>query len=125
MSDDSGLSVVGGFDPNDSGDPDGDLATLAALAGYPSDMSKATHFIHFLNFPEEDQAWAAGEELAEHRGVRTRGFGPDEDESDWSVWAETEEVPTIDNVRRMRQVMVEVAERHAGSYDGWEAAVQS
>jgi hypothetical protein len=34
-------------------------------------------------------------------------------------------VPVIENVRRMRQVMLTAGVRYGGDYDGWEAAVQS
>lgn len=124
MSSDSGYSVVGRFDPADSNDPDGDHATLAALAAHGNDLSLATHFIHFLAFSDEQKARAAGKALAEQLGYRVRGFGPGVDALGWSVHAETDCVPTIENVRRMRQVMETAAERYGGEYEGWEAAVQ-
>lgn len=35
-----------------------------------------------------------------------------------------ERLPTRDNVLRMRRIMTVTAERFAGEYDGWEAAVR-
>jgi Regulator of ribonuclease activity B len=125
MSSDSEYTVLGRFDPNDPDDPDGDTATLAALAASGSDMSKPTHFIHYLSFTEQEHAQEAAKALNEHLGYRTRGFGPDTEVPHWSVWAEIEREPTIENVRRMRQVMLTAAERYDGEYDGWEAEVQS
>jgi len=40
------------------------------------------------------------------------------------VMAEREEVPTLENVERMRTALALVAEEHDGEYDGWEAQVQ-
>jgi hypothetical protein len=124
MSSDYEFTVVDRFDPADRDDPDGDLATLAALAAQGSDLSAATHFIHYLAFSDEQQARAAGKTLAEQLGYRVRGFGPGPDSPRLSVHAETDRVPTIENVRRMRQVMLTAAERFGGEYEGWEAAVQ-
>jgi hypothetical protein len=122
MSSDHEYTVLGRLDPNDPDDPDGDALTLAALASRGSSMSKPTHFIHYLRFTEEGQAREAAKALAEHLGyrTRTRSFAP----LYWKVWAETEREPSIENVRRMRQVMLTAAERYGGDYDGWEAAVQ-
>ena len=124
MSSDHEFTVVGRFDPSDPEDPDGDLATLAALTAQGSDLSAATHIIHYLAFSDEQQARAAGQALAEQLGYRVRGFAPSSDSPRWSVHAETDRVPTIENIRRMRQVMLTAAERFDGAYEGWEAAVQ-
>jgi hypothetical protein len=124
MSSDHEYTVLGRLDRNDPDDPDGDALTLAALASRGSSMSNPTHFIHYLRFTEEGQAREAAKALAEHLGYHTRGFAPDAADPWWKVWAETEREPSIENVRRMRQVMLIAAERYGGDYDGWEAAVQ-
>jgi hypothetical protein len=124
MSGDNEYTVLGRFDPEAQDDPDGDVSTLAALAAQGSDLSKPTHFIHYLTFSDEAQARAAGKALAEQLGYRVRGFGPDGEVHHWSLWVEIDREPTIDNVRRMRQVMETAATRYDGAYDGWEAAVQ-
>jgi hypothetical protein len=116
---------LGRFDPEDTDDPGGDAATLTALAAHGSDLSRPTNFIHYLTFSEEAQAVAAGRALAEELGYRVRGFAPDAEVPHWSIQAEIEREPTIQNVHRMRQVMVVAAERYNGEYDGWEAAIQS
>jgi Regulator of ribonuclease activity B len=105
MSSDHEFSVVGRFDPSDPDDPDGDFATLAALAAQGSDLSAPTHFIHYIAFSDEQLARAAGKALAEQLGYRVRGFAPDSDSPRWSIHAETNRIPTIENVRRMRSVM--------------------
>jgi Regulator of ribonuclease activity B len=121
---DSEFTVVGRFDPSDPGDPDGDAATLSALAASGSDLSRPTTFIHYLSFLAEENATAAGRALAEELGYRVQGFAPEANIPDWGVQAEVEREPTLENVRRMRQVMAVAAERFHGDYDGWEAAIQ-
>jgi hypothetical protein len=124
VSGDNEYTELARFDPGDPEDPNGDLATLAALAANGSDLSKPTHFIHYLTFADGEWAREAGQALA-GIGYRVRGFAPDSHVPHWRVRAETERVPAIENVRRMRQVMLTAAERYHGDYDGWEAAVQS
>jgi hypothetical protein len=124
VSSDHEYTVLGRFDPSDPGDPYRDAATLATLTARGSSPSEPTHFIHHLRFTEEQQARDAALALTEHLGYRTRGFAPDATVHQWRVWAETDREPTIENVRRMRQVMLTAAERYDGDYDGWEAEVQ-
>jgi hypothetical protein len=115
---------LGRFEPGDPEDPDGDAATLAALAAQGANLAEPTGFIHYLRFEDEDHARAAAQALAEQVGYNCRGFEPEAAVPYWSVWAETERVPTLENVRRMRQVMLVAAERFDGEYGGWEAAVR-
>jgi Regulator of ribonuclease activity B len=115
---------LGRFDPADPEDPDGDAATLAALAAQGANMAEPTEFIHYLRFQDENHARAAAQALAEQLGYNCTGFEPDAAVPYWCVRAETERVPTLENVRRMRQVMQVAAERFDAEYDGWEAAVR-
>ena len=112
------------FDPDDPKDPHGDRATLRSLAEAGGDMSKPTHFIHHLYFPDEERSRAAAEEIAD-MGLDAGGLAPEAPGEQWLVRAEHMQVPSLENVQRMTQALLQIAERHGGDYDGWEAAVES
>ena len=113
------------FTPGDPADPNGDRATLRQLEEAGADLAKSTHFIHYLVFPDEQRARAGGQLIAETLGYEVRGSAPEKPKGEWLVMAEREQVPTLENIERMRQALTAVAEQHAGEYDGWEAAVES
>jgi hypothetical protein len=114
MSDFTELDQFPGDDPEA-----GDLEVLAQLEQHGADLSKETEFGHYLYFANEEQARAAAEQLAEI-GYSAKGRASDEAVL---VLAERAEVPSIENVRRMRQFMETIASHFGGEYDGWEAAV--
>jgi hypothetical protein len=121
MTDD--FEVVGRFTPGDPADPDGDRATLRALEEGGGDLSKPTEFIHYLYFPDRERALEAARLIHEELGYTARGRSPEDPSEQWLVLAEREQVPTLENVERMRQALTTAAERFGGEYDGWEAAV--
>jgi Regulator of ribonuclease activity B len=103
-----------------SGDDEtADLMVLERLQQHGADLSKKTEVIHYLYFDDEASARAAAEQLAE-LGYTSQGRPS---ESSFLLMAERDEVPSIENVCRMRQVMETAADRFGGEYDGWEAAV--
>jgi hypothetical protein len=104
--------------PGDESDA-ADLQVLEQLRHHGADLSKATHVVHYLYFEDEKTARTVGEQLA---GLGYACKGQPSDDS-FALIAERDEVPSIENVRRMRQVMEVAAERFGGEYDGWEAAV--
>jgi hypothetical protein len=105
--------------PGDDDPEAGDLAVLAQLQQAGADLSKETEFAHYLYFDDEQHARAAAEQLAE---IGYNATGRQSDEA-FLVLAERVEVPSMENVRRMRQFMQTLAAHFDGEYDGWEAAV--
>lgn len=111
------------FSPGDPGDPHGEKATLRHLEESGADLTKSTHFIHFIAFPDKESAVSGGREIAERLGYDVRGSEPEVPNGKWLVSAEREQIPTLDNIERMRQALTLIAEQFGGDYDGWEAAV--
>jgi hypothetical protein len=109
---------------------DGDREVLRNLAGYGSDLSKPHHTVHYLYFKSEASAQAAAAELraAGYDKVRVerapapllkRLFGPKE----FSCLAETHAVPSEEAVFETTDRLNELAARHGGHYDGWDAGI--
>jgi Regulator of ribonuclease activity B len=106
-----------------SDDPEvGDLKVLSALKKAGADLSKPTHFIHHLLFSDETSMMDAGRQLAEF-GYRVRGQKPEETGGEYVLFVERDEVPTFENVTRMRTFMEAFADQFGGEYDDWEAAI--
>jgi hypothetical protein len=112
------------YTPGDPEDPHGDRATLRQLVNHGADLSKPTNFIHYIVLPDRARATAAGRLMAETLGYDVRGRAPEEPDGEWLVMAEREEVPTLENIDRMRAALSLAAEQHGGDYDGWEAAIR-
>jgi len=115
---------IGEFDSSDPADPFGDRATLRKLADAGSDLSQETSFLHTLCFPEESSMVAAGWAIRENLGYGVQGSASNRWPERYTLRVQIERIPTLDNVIRMRQIMTVAAERFAGEYDGWEAAVR-
>lgn len=109
---------------------DGDREVLQSLAGHGSDLSKPHHTIHYLYFKSNDRAHAAAAELRAlgYEILRVerapapllkRLFGPKE----FSCIAEAHAVPSEEAVFATTDRMNELAARHGGAYDGWEADI--
>lgn len=111
------------FVPGDPQDPHGDKATLDQLQAHGADLTKTTNFIHFIAFPDEDRARRGGREIAEKLGYGVRGRPPAEPGGSWLVSAERDQVPTLENIDRMRRALTLIADEFDGDYDGWEAAL--
>jgi hypothetical protein len=113
-------------------DADGDRAVLAAMVAAGSNLSKPSHTIPYLYFKSMSCAEAAGQELraqgyspvATHRtpvkSLIKRLFGP----HTYSCIAETQAVPEEAAVLATSQRMRDLASRHGGEYDGWEASIE-
>jgi len=109
---------------------DGDREVLGNLARYGSDLSKPHHTVHYLYFKSEAGAQAAASELRTegYENVRVerepapllkRLFGPKE----FSCLAETHAVPSEEAVFATTDRMNDLARRHGGMYDGWDAGI--
>jgi hypothetical protein len=99
-----------------------DQLTLEQLAKTGADLSREREAIFYLYVPEGAAEGAAGE-------LRAGGFdveaGPSagEDEARWCVTAV--KVMRVDaaTIAAERRRFEELAARHGGDFDGWEAAV--
>jgi hypothetical protein len=120
----SNFEKIGEFDSSDPADPFGDQATLRKLADAGSDLTQETSFLHTLSFSDESSMIAAGRAIRESLGYGVQGSASDRSPEHYTLHVRIERIPTPDNVIRMRQIMTVAAERFAGEYDGWEAAVR-
>ncbi|MCI0365641.1 MAG: ribonuclease E inhibitor RraB [Phycisphaerales bacterium] len=111
---------------------DGDRRVLAAMASYGADLRKPAHTIHYLYFKSKQGADSTAGELraAGYQNVRVdrapstsmfkRLFGPKQ----YSCIAETHAVPSESAVFATSDRMNQLAARHGGNYDGWEASIE-
>lgn len=95
-----------------------DRAVLTQLREAGADLTKPTHIIHYLYFATEDAANAARAQVAAPLSGTV-----DDAEGEWELAVEHDAVPTLDNIARVRQLLMAVAAHQGGAYDGWEAAV--
>lgn len=111
---------------------EGDRRVLEVLASHGSDLSKPAHTIHYLYFKTVDAARAAADELvtdgyvnlrvkrAPSTSLWNRLVGP----RLYSCIAETHAVPSEAAVFETTNRMNELAAKHGGEYDGWEASIE-
>ncbi len=100
-----------------------DLAVLGELTKAGADLSETRHVIFYSYAPSEEVARAMADE------IRTRGFACEireplpEYPDQWSVVSEMHTVTSPDFIRDSTDFFEDVARRHGGEYDGWEASV--
>jgi regulator of RNase E activity RraB len=108
---------------------DSEESVLQQLRADGSDLTKKTDIVNYLYIPSLKDA----EQIAEHLSragyeveVREpqRRLTDGEIESRYSVLIHITEKPSIDNIRRIRHLMDQLAQRFNGDYDGWETRVQ-
>jgi regulator of RNase E activity RraB len=103
---------------------DADMAIVAALRELGADLTQPREVIHYL--------FTATHEKAEtlRQTLRTGGFEVgdpvdtayiEESETPWMIRAVTHGIVNETTVRRATAEMTELATRHDGKYDGWEA----
>ena len=97
-----------------------DLEILETLEEHGADLAEPREVRVNLLFPSEGQAEAAGEELRE-AGYDVVAFEAAGEEP-WAIRATRELQLDRDNVVGFRRRFDELAERHGGEFDGWEAA---
>jgi hypothetical protein len=114
--------VLEGWRPEHEGRAD-DLPARGApeeLCG-SSGREGAHMVVHYLYFPDHQEAVAAASEL------RSAGYTAEErlgaDGIKWLVRARHEIVRSEESTADLRRSMEDLAERHRGEYDGWEADV--
>ena len=98
-----------------------DLEILETLEEHGEDLSEPREIRVDLLFPDEDSANAAEEELTE-LGYEVAASRPPARRSQWSLRATRELRVDRENVTGFRHRFEELAARHDGEFDGWEAA---
>jgi hypothetical protein len=76
---------------------------------------------HYLYVPDETAAEAVAASVRDHALDATTRLGADG--VNWLVLARHLLIPTEDAIGRIRVILEDLAERHGGEYDGWEAKV--
>ena len=114
-----GYEQTGSYTDSD----EGDRKVLSQLIEAGSDLSRARHSIHYFYFGSQAAAEAAGDDLLVlNFDVQIGEPLPDEPSSRrWAVMADRTEIVNESVIRALRPPLTEIAERHGGEYDGWEA----
>ena len=101
-----------------------DVLVLEQLVRAGADVEAPRHVLYYLYFPDAECAAVAVSE-AEARGFETSVNEPlPEYPGSWGVVCECHDyVLDLDKVRINSDVFEELAARHGGDYDGWEASV--
>ena len=92
-----------------------DRLALRQLAMRGANLSKPRHIIHFLLFADEADARTAEEEIGE---------GSWSTLAEWSVRVDGERIVGAETIAAFRAQFEQLAERHGGEYDGWEASAK-
>jgi hypothetical protein len=98
-----------------------DLEILETLEEHGADLSEPREVRVHLYFPSETQAEAAGEELTE-AGYDVVAFEAAGEEEPWHIRAAKDLRVDRENLTGFRSHFDDLAERHGGEFDGWEAA---
>jgi Regulator of ribonuclease activity B len=98
-----------------------DHGTLRQLTAAGADLAKPTDVVNYLYLPDERRAQEAGAEL------RLAGYSvevqPAATGVNWLALARIDLVPSVENVRLLRERFERLAAKLGGEFDGWEAAV--
>lgn len=101
----------------------GDLAVLAQIEAHGSDLTRERHIVHYLYFSTADGRDHASAAL-EIEGYTARpGVVASEYEHPYLLTAERTGLVNEAEITRERELFTSIAEANAGSYDGWEAAL--
>ena len=107
---------------SEGGPPDEhDLEILETLEEHGADLAEPREVRIDLLFPDEESANAADEELSE-LGYEVAGFEAAGEEEQWALRASRELRVDRENVTGFRHLFEELAARHGGEFDSWEAA---
>jgi rhodanese-related sulfurtransferase len=112
------------------GEDRGDLAVLSELRKAGSELSLPTTIVFYVYVPTHHDAEAAAQTLCDDGfdSVVADPLGKLDDGSrsdDWGVIGLVTAVPAISFFRHTRPIFDALAARYKGSFDGWEAAIQS
>jgi hypothetical protein len=101
-----------------------DLEILEGLEEHGADLSEPYEVRINLSFPSETQAEAAGTEL-EEAGYDVVAFEAAGEEEPWLIRATRELRVDRGNVAGFRSFFADLAERHEGEFESWEAAADA
>lgn len=101
-----------------------DLLVLEQLVKAGADVHAPRHVVYYLYFPDSDRAAAAASD-AVGAGFDTEVRDPLAGARDsWCLVCERHDyVLDLDAVRDNTDLFEDIAARHGGDYDGWEASV--
>jgi hypothetical protein len=102
--------------------PELDQLSLKHLRFSKADLTLPRHIVHYVYFQEESDARAAGEVVADAGYDVT--VSPADTVSQWLIRAEITRVVDETTVPGYRRWFEQIADRHGGEYDGWEAATK-
>lgn len=101
---------------------DADRLALRQLAGRGADLTRPRHVIHYLYFPSEGDAHEAAVSIGD--AWKTQVDPPTEEAGQWCLRADGNRTLSYETVAAFRSWFGELAERHHGEYDGWEASAK-
>ena len=101
---------------------DADRLALRQLEGRGADLSRPRHVIHFLYVRSERDARDAAEAIGGTWKVQVET--PTDGADQWCLKVDGNRTLSPETVSAFRARFVEVATRHAGEYDGWEASAK-
>lgn len=116
------------LDRFDSRNPqDGDAIVVKKLREEGADLSQKREVLHYLYLPSVDAASRAAQELrSEGYSVEQRPSA-DADKNPPNPWLVLAKIVAVVNdtvVEETTLRFTELATRHGGEYDGWEAAIK-
>ena len=98
-----------------------DLQILETLEEHGEDLSEPREIRIDLLFPDEESSNAAEEELTQ-LGYEVASFEGAGEEEQWTLRATRELRVDHENITGFRHRFDELAARHGGEFDGWEAS---
>src|SRR3954452_12339221 len=101
-----------------------DLEILEGLEEHGADLTEPYEVRINLSFPTDAQAEAAGNEL-EEGGYDGVAFDAAGEEEPWLIRATRELRVDRGNVAGFRSFFADLAERHEGEFESWEAAADA
>lgn len=108
-------------EPQEGLKPD-DLRFMDYLRRNGADLSQPRETRHWLYFPNQKAAEAAGRRLAQVGYTVDVEPSPQKAGGEWRVLATGMDVVSREVFPGVRQLMEELAARGEGAYDGWEAS---
>ena len=105
------------------GSLEADQRVLAALHDAGADLTKVTEVNFYLYFHDRAAADAAALDASTPPLTATVREGADS--ASWLCYVTGQMVPSEDAIHAASERLADVARRHGGEYDGWEAAVVS
>jgi regulator of RNase E activity RraB len=116
------LEKLDSFNPNNP--HEGDRKVLAEMVKRNADLTRRRHTVFYLYFPTAESAWAASEHLAQmDYDTRTAERSASGSKLCWPVIAEKVCIVNAETMADERKALNAVAEKFAGDFDGWEAAL--